>query len=39
VASRTVETRAAMEDLTLRSLDGFLESGELITPVPMPVAR
>jgi lactate dehydrogenase-like 2-hydroxyacid dehydrogenase len=39
VGSGTVETRAAMEDLTLRNLDSFLQSGQLITPVPMPVAR
>ena len=39
VASGTVETRAAMEDLTLRNLDSFLKSGQLVTPVPMPVAR
>ena len=39
VASGTVETRAAMEELTLRNLDSYLASGELITPVPMPVAR
>ncbi|MGO4442150.1 2-hydroxyacid dehydrogenase [Mycobacterium sp. 2YAF39] len=37
VASGTVETRAAMEDLTLRNLNSFLESGVLVTPVPMPV--
>ncbi len=37
VASGTVETRAAMEDLTLRNLDSFLESGQLVTPVPLPV--
>ena len=37
VASGTVETRAAMEDLTLRNLNSFLESGSLVTPVPMPV--
>ena len=37
VASGTVETRAAMEDLTLRNLDGFLRTGQLVTPVPMPV--
>lgn len=37
VASGTVETRAAMEDLTLRNLNSFLESGRLITPVQMPV--
>jgi lactate dehydrogenase-like 2-hydroxyacid dehydrogenase len=36
VGSGTVETRAAMEALTLRNLDGFLESGRLVTPVPMP---
>jgi lactate dehydrogenase-like 2-hydroxyacid dehydrogenase len=36
VASGTVETRAAMEELTLRNLDGFLKSGALVTPVPMP---
>jgi len=36
VASGTVETRAAMEELTLRNLDSFLESGALVTPVPMP---
>jgi len=36
VASGTVETRAAMEELTLRNLDSFLKSGELVTPVPMP---
>jgi len=39
VASGTVETRAAMEELTLRNLDSFLRSGQLVTPVPMPVAR
>jgi lactate dehydrogenase-like 2-hydroxyacid dehydrogenase len=33
VASGTVETRAAMEDLTLRNLKSFLESGQLVTPV------
>jgi lactate dehydrogenase-like 2-hydroxyacid dehydrogenase len=38
VGSGTVETRAAMEALTLRNLDGFLESGQLVTPVPMPAA-
>ena len=38
VASGTVETRAAMEELTLRNLNSFLESGRLVTPVPMPVA-
>ena len=35
VASGTVETRAAMEDLTLRNLDSFLATGRLVTPVPM----
>ena len=38
VASGTVETRAAMEDLTLRNLDSFLKTGQLVTPVPMPVS-
>ena len=38
VASGTVQTRAAMEALTLRNLDSFLTSGELVTPVPMPAA-
>jgi lactate dehydrogenase-like 2-hydroxyacid dehydrogenase len=38
VASGTEQTRAAMEDLTLRNLDRFLETGELVTPVPMPVS-
>jgi lactate dehydrogenase-like 2-hydroxyacid dehydrogenase len=37
VASATVQTRAAMEGLTLRNLDQFLKTGELVTPVPMPV--
>ena len=37
VASGTVETRAAMEELTLRNLDTFLKTGQLVTPVPMPV--
>lgn len=36
VASGTVETRAAMEALTLRNLDSFLATGELVTPVPLP---
>jgi lactate dehydrogenase-like 2-hydroxyacid dehydrogenase len=39
VASGTVETRAAMEELTLRNLDNFLKSGRLVTPVPITVAR
>ena len=38
VASGTEQTRAAMEALTLRNLDQFLETGELVTPVPMPIA-
>jgi lactate dehydrogenase-like 2-hydroxyacid dehydrogenase len=33
VASGTVETRAAMEELTLRNLDKFLQTGQLETPV------
>ena len=37
VGSGTVQTRAAMEALTLRNLDSFLTSGQLVTPVPMPV--
>jgi len=36
VASGTVETRTAMEELTLRNLNEFLSTGRLITPVPMP---
>ncbi len=36
VGSGTVQTRAAMEALTLRNLDSFLASGELVTPVPLP---
>jgi lactate dehydrogenase-like 2-hydroxyacid dehydrogenase len=36
VASGTVETRAAMEDLTLRNLDSFLRTGQLVTPVSVP---
>ena len=39
VASGTVETRAAMEELTLRNLDAFLKTGQLVTPVDMPVPR
>lgn len=38
VGSGTVETRAAMEALSLANLDKFLQSGELVTPVPMPAA-
>ena len=33
VGSGTVQTRAAMEALTLRNLDSFLATGELVTPV------
>lgn len=36
VGSATVQTRAAMEALTLSNLDSFLKSGQLVTPVPMP---
>jgi lactate dehydrogenase-like 2-hydroxyacid dehydrogenase len=36
VASGTVETRAAMEELTLRNLDSFLKTGQLVTPVSLP---
>jgi lactate dehydrogenase-like 2-hydroxyacid dehydrogenase len=36
VGSATVQTRAAMEALTLRNLDSFLTTGALVTPVPMP---
>ena len=36
VGSGTVQTRAAMEALTLRNLDSFLTTGHLVTPVPMP---
>ena len=36
VASGTVQTRAAMEALTLRNLDSVLATGELVTPVPLP---
>jgi lactate dehydrogenase-like 2-hydroxyacid dehydrogenase len=36
VGSGSVQTRAAMEALTLRNLDSFLTSGELVTPVPLP---
>jgi lactate dehydrogenase-like 2-hydroxyacid dehydrogenase len=37
VGSGTVQTRAAMEELTLTNLDQFLKTGELVTPVPLPV--
>ncbi|MDT5177977.1 MAG: hypothetical protein QOJ95_2175 [Mycobacterium sp.] len=36
VGSATVETRAAMEQLTLDNLDEFLRSGRLVTPVVEP---
>lgn len=36
VGSGTVQTRAAMEALTLRNLDSFLATGALVTPVPLP---
>jgi len=36
VGSGTVQTRAAMEALTLENLDRFLATGDLVTPVPMP---
>ncbi len=35
VASGTVQTRAAMEELTLRNVRSFLQTGRLITPVPL----
>lgn len=38
VGSATVETRNAMEALTLANLDAYLKTGELVTPVPMPAA-
>ena len=39
VGSGTVETRAAMEALTLRNLEEFLRSGRLVTPVVEPGVR
>lgn len=36
VGSGTVQTRAAMEALTLENLDSFLATGTVVTPVPMP---
>ncbi|WP_036438021.1 2-hydroxyacid dehydrogenase [Mycobacterium sp. URHB0044] len=39
VGSGTVETRAAMEELTLRNLDEFLTTGRLVTPVVEPSVR
>jgi lactate dehydrogenase-like 2-hydroxyacid dehydrogenase len=39
VGSGTVETRNAMEQLTLRNLEEFLRSGRLVTPVVEPSVR
>lgn len=39
VGSGTVETRAAMEALTLRNLEEFLANGRLVTPVVEPAVR
>lgn len=39
VGSGTVETRAAMERLTLDNLDEFLRSGRLVTPVLEPAVH
>ncbi len=41
LASGTVETRAAMEALTLDNLDTYLRTGRLVTPVvePRPATR
>ncbi|NDZ92759.1 2-hydroxyacid dehydrogenase [Streptomyces sp. SID6673] len=36
LASGTVETRAAMEELTLQNLDTYLRTGDLVTPVVAP---
>jgi lactate dehydrogenase-like 2-hydroxyacid dehydrogenase len=36
VGSGTVQTRAAMESLTLQNLESYLQKGQLVTPVPMP---
>ncbi|MYR07811.1 2-hydroxyacid dehydrogenase [Gordonia sp. SID5947] len=36
LASGTVETRAAMEELTLRNLDSYLRNGDLVTSVVAP---
>ncbi|AKS32162.1 hydroxyacid dehydrogenase [Mycolicibacterium goodii] len=38
VGSGTVETRNAMEELTLANLDAFLQTGKLVTPVPIETA-
>lgn len=38
VGSGTVQTRAAMEQLTLDNLDSFLTSGTLVTPVVSPIS-
>jgi lactate dehydrogenase-like 2-hydroxyacid dehydrogenase len=39
VGSGTVQTRAAMEQLTLHNLDEFLRGGRLVTPVVEPTVR
>jgi lactate dehydrogenase-like 2-hydroxyacid dehydrogenase len=39
VGSGTVQTRAAMEQLTLRNLEEYLASGRLVTPVVEPSVR
>lgn len=39
VGSGTVQTRAAMEELTLRNLDQFLATGQLVTPVLQPALK
>lgn len=39
VGSGTVQTRAEMEALTLRNLDSFLATGQLVTPVVQPAVR
>ncbi|MGU3502238.1 2-hydroxyacid dehydrogenase [Mycobacterium sp. C31M] len=39
VGSGTVQTRAEMEALTLRNLDSFLTTGQLVTPVAQPAVR
>ncbi|AZG47237.1 2-hydroxyacid dehydrogenase [Gordonia insulae] len=36
LASGTVETRAAMQDLTIRNLTAYLQTGDLVTPVVVP---
>ncbi|MFD4323622.1 hypothetical protein ACFWQC_03245 [Nocardioides sp. NPDC058538] len=39
LASGTVESRAAMEQLTLDNLDRWLADGTVLTPVPEVAAR